>query len=142
MVQGLDTHTNKLSIFQIERCSQKHTCLYLEGKFSKWYVSFSTGLSGNHFNVRNWSLFDENNLPVCYVILQIDSIHDVHIYATQKAKQKKKPKLSMIFFSDERLINCLVKARWYLFDKYNLLHYLKLEAITFFTVYSRAYFFK
>lgn len=35
MVQGLDTHTNKLSIFQIERCSQKHTCLYLEGKFSK-----------------------------------------------------------------------------------------------------------
>lgn len=35
MVQGLDTHTHKLSIFQIERCSQKHTCLYREGKFSK-----------------------------------------------------------------------------------------------------------
>lgn len=49
-----------------------------------------------------------------------------------KSKAEKKTKLSMIFFSDERLINCLVKARWYLFDEYNLLHYLKLEAITFF----------
>lgn len=31
MVQGLDTRTNKLpvSILQIERCSQKHTCLYI-----------------------------------------------------------------------------------------------------------------
>lgn len=138
MVQGLDTHTNKLSIFQIERCSQKLTCLHLEGKFSKWYVSFSTGLSGNHFNVRNWSLLDENNLPVCYVILQIDSIHDVHM--PRKKQSRKKNQAFNDFFSDERLINCLVKAKWYLFDEYNLLHYLKLEAITFFTVYSRAYF--
>lgn len=51
-----------------------------------------------------------------------------------KSKAKKNPKLSIIFFSDERLKNCLVKPRCYLFDEYNLLHYLKLEAITFSTV--------
>lgn len=65
-------------------------------------------------------------------VLQIDSIHDVH--KPRKKQSRKKNKLSMIFFSDERLKNCLVKPRCYLFDEYNLLHYLKLEAITFSTV--------
>lgn len=58
------------------------------------------------------------------------------MYKCHAKKKKKKPtNFSMIFFSDERLINSLVKG-CNLFEEYDLLRYLKLEAITFFYMYS------
>lgn len=42
-------------------------------------------------------LLDENNLPVCYVIIQIDSIHDVHM-PHKKQSRKKNQAFNDFFF--------------------------------------------
>lgn len=57
------------------------------------------------------------------------------MYICHARKKKKTHQLFNDFFSDERLINSLVKG-CNLFEEYDLLRYLKLEAITFFYMYS------
>lgn len=59
----------------------------------------------------------------------------MYISHCKKKTKKKTHQLFNDFFSDERLINSLVKG-CNLFEEYDLLRYLKLEAITFFYMYS------